>query len=389
MKVTATTKTSLLPLLKWTGGKRSEISVFKANYPENIQRILEPFSGGAAVAFDLNCNSIVLNDLNKDLVALYRAMKTANERDTMLAVVTTIDLLRKKIKKSVCGMTKTEMKKVFVDPTEFVEEREDVWITGLKIPSAICTQLKLDLLGQLKSKSLKRIPALEKKRKKVFTFEQRKEHVETALQAGVYTTMRRIVNAEMKVSGAWGVGAWWLVRALCYSGMFRYGAKGNFNVPYGGIAYNSRDFSGSTEYLSSAQVESFFSRTEISELDFEELFKKYSSSLGAGDFVFVDPPYDSAFSKYNADGDFGQEDQNRLAASLKKLKVPWMLVIKNTPFILSLYQGKGLWRGGFGKKYGVNFRNRHDRNVEHLVVTNYPLKYAKDGEIGLIEIDLR
>lgn len=112
-------------------------------------------------------------------------------------------------------------------------------------------------------------------------------------------------------------------------------------------------------------------------MDFEDLFKKYNF-FASSDFVFVDPPYDSTFSQYNADADFTKDDQRRLAKTLLATKAPWMLVIKNTPFILSLYEDKKLFCAVFGKNYQVNFRNRHDRGVEHLIVTNYKLPPSND-----------
>jgi DNA adenine methylase len=48
------------PLCKWSGGKRDEIKKFKEFYPENFERYVEPFAGGAATYFDLNF-SLFLN----------------------------------------------------------------------------------------------------------------------------------------------------------------------------------------------------------------------------------------------------------------------------------------------------------------------------------------
>ena len=48
-----------------------------------------------------------------------------------------------------------------------------------------------------------------------------------------------------------------------------------------------------------------------------------------------------------------------------------MLIIKNTNFILDLYSNKGLNIKIFDKKYLVSFMNRNDKDVEHLLITNY------------------
>lgn len=376
---------SLSPLLKWAGGKRTEIPILKQNYPENIRRVIEPFSGGAAVAFDLNADCTVLNDVNLELAGLYRTMQDPVATQAMLDVVATIDSLRKRIKKTAVAIDAAQMKAAFKDPEPLVDAHFAAWTKGQAIPAIVLKALKADIKAQIKSKALTRIPALEKKHTKKFSLEEKRKHVETAFQAGVYTTLRRIYNGRLAATDDWKGAAWWIVRALCYSGMFRYGKNGDFNIPYGGIGYNSRDFASSIKYLQSPEIVDFFARAQVHSLDFEALMAHYAP-FEEGDFIFVDPPYDSAFSKYNADGEFGQDEQRQLATVLRETQAPWMLVIKNTPFILSLYEGEGLWRGGFGKKYGVNFRNRFDRSVEHLVVTNYPLQYAEDDEVGILAL---
>lgn len=374
-------RASLSPLLKWSGGKRSEIPFIKSAYPNGIRRVIEPFSGGAAVSFDLNPDRIVLNDLSAGLVEFYRVMKGPAGRTDMLASLTVLDQVRKRIRASVASLSKKDLDLVFASPDAWVEKSCQAWLVG--VPASLAPSVKKDLVAQAHQKTVDKIPKLEKKTGVVFDEGFRRKHLETGLQAGLYTAMRRIYNAQLpQVDGAWSTAAWWFVRSLCYSGMFRYAKNGNYNVPYGGIAYNTRDFSSSIKQLSSPGIVDFFSRTEVNELDFEQLFAKYGN-FGPGDFIFVDPPYDSAFSQYNPEMDFARADQERLASVLKNTKAPWMLVIKNTPFILSLYQDEGLHRGVFGKTYQANFRNRHDRAVQHLVVTNYPFAYTKPGALGI------
>lgn len=375
-------RASLSPLLKWSGGKRSEIPFIKSAYPKAITRVIEPFSGGAAVSFDLNPDAIVLNDLSSGLVEFYRTMKDPSRRTGLLSGLTVLDQVRKLIKASVAGLSKQDLDMVFASPDAWVEKSCHAWLAG--VPAPIAPTVQKDLVDQAHQKTVDKIPKLEKKTGVVFDEEFRRKHLETGLQAGLYTAMRRIYNAQVPgVSPAWETAAWWFVRSLCYSGMFRYAKNGNYNVPYGGIGYNTRDFSSSIKQLSSPGIVDFFARTEVNELDFEQLFIKHDY-FGPGDFIFVDPPYDSAFSQYNPEMDFAHADQERLAKVLSNTHAPWMLVIKNTPFILSLYQWQGLHRGVFGKTYQANFRNRHERAVEHLVVTNYPFDYARPGKIGIL-----
>lgn len=61
------------PLYKWTGGKRKEIKIFSAYYPEfvkksNDYKFVEPFFGGGAVYWSLNANKNVINDIDGELI---------------------------------------------------------------------------------------------------------------------------------------------------------------------------------------------------------------------------------------------------------------------------------------------------------------------------------
>ena len=48
-----------------------------------------------------------------------------------------------------------------------------------------------------------------------------------------------------------------------------------------------------------------------------------------------------------------------------------MLVIKQTPFIQSLYDHPGIRIQTFNKQYLVSFMNRNNKRAEHLLITNY------------------
>lgn len=64
----------MTPILKWAGGKRW---LFKETNLPNIpkyNRLVEPFAGGAAAFFTLNPTAAWLNDLNEELISVYRAV---------------------------------------------------------------------------------------------------------------------------------------------------------------------------------------------------------------------------------------------------------------------------------------------------------------------------
>ena len=49
-----------------------------------------------------------------------------------------------------------------------------------------------------------------------------------------------------------------------------------------------------------------------------------------------------------------------------------MLIIKKTDFIFDLYKDFYIYE--YDMNYMVSFKNRNDRDVKHLLITNYELK---------------
>lgn len=66
---------SLVPFLKWAGGKRWLSSRLESLGIPRTGRYIEPFLGSAAVFFSLNPRKSILADTNKELVETYRALK--------------------------------------------------------------------------------------------------------------------------------------------------------------------------------------------------------------------------------------------------------------------------------------------------------------------------
>lgn len=64
--------------IKWLGGK-SEITkhIFSSTPNANFKRFLEPFAGSMVVSLNCDINHIIVNDFNKDLVNVYKCVKTS------------------------------------------------------------------------------------------------------------------------------------------------------------------------------------------------------------------------------------------------------------------------------------------------------------------------
>ena len=76
------------PILKWAGGKRELASTIRSFY-HNIKfnNYIEPFFGGGSVYFDMlnfygsgYSKKSIINDINKDLINLYKHIKTDPEK---------------------------------------------------------------------------------------------------------------------------------------------------------------------------------------------------------------------------------------------------------------------------------------------------------------------
>lgn len=196
------------------------------------------------------------------------------------------------------------------------------------------------------------------------------DNIETAVKSAVYMNYRHLYNLpELKENQPLYSAIFLFIRNYAYSGMFRYSSKGDFNVPYGGIAYNSKLLKKKLDYYRSVPLLGHFRTTHIYNLDFEEFLNLTGPE--ENDFVFLDPPYDSEFSTY-AQNEFSRKDQERLAAYLiNRCRAKWMLIIKNTDFIFNLYDKPGINIKAFDKNYTVSFMNRNDKKVTHLLITNY------------------
>lgn len=71
---------SVVPILKWAGGKRWLIEKTNVFFPSHFGRYVEPFLGSAAVFFHLAPHEAVLSDLNGSLIETYSAIRDSWEQ---------------------------------------------------------------------------------------------------------------------------------------------------------------------------------------------------------------------------------------------------------------------------------------------------------------------
>lgn len=64
------------PVLKWVGGKRQLLDTLVPLLPERITTYCEPFVGGGALLFHLQPNTAYVNDINAELIRVYKVIKS-------------------------------------------------------------------------------------------------------------------------------------------------------------------------------------------------------------------------------------------------------------------------------------------------------------------------
>ena len=149
--------------------------------------------------------------------------------------------------------------------------------------------------------------------------------------------------------------AFLILRQQCFSGMERYNSRGEFNVPWG----RYKTFSCSLDephqrFLEQAAI------TNIDACDFLD-------TLPTNTFVFVDPPYLDRAGYEKKDG--GYDLHSRLAAKLKELDLPFLLIHSDHPFYRETYSDYSISEIPF--RYAQQFnRGDYDANVCHLYITN-------------------
>lgn len=63
------------PVLKWVGGKRQLLDIITPLIPKGYTAYCEPFVGGGAVLFDIQPKKAFINDINPNLILVYKVIK--------------------------------------------------------------------------------------------------------------------------------------------------------------------------------------------------------------------------------------------------------------------------------------------------------------------------
>lgn len=354
------------PFIKWVGGKTSELQIILNNLPE-FKNYYEPFIGGGAVYLAVPSTTdtkFYINDLSTDLTNLYSAVKSEPE------FIRTLKILEEIWTVHLPNLYEENKDKLIRDYSLFyndscldTKERLEtlkVDIPWLKHPEELQPFIVDFLLHRFE-----RFKAMQ-----VIEYESIDRMILTAIKGGFYYYIRNAYNQNKSILGTKfdRTAMFWFIREFCFSGQDRVNKAGECNVAYGGNSYNNKSMAKKIALMESPELKARLNNTTITNLDFLEALKNVTEN----DFIFLDPPYDSGFSKY--DGNiFSKDDHIRLANFCKQTKAKFMMVIKYTDFIFDLYKDFKII--SYDKRYQVNLNNcnykDNDRYVVHLMITNY------------------
>ena len=260
------------PVIKYQGGKSKELPLIRQMLPRKFDRVVEPFCGGAAVAFGLQIPAI-LNDINPMVINLYKVLQSS----------------------------------------DYVHV--------------------LNRINELK------------------TYEH------DALQEAYYAARDVINNPDNHTPEIQAV-SYIIVRQLCFSGMERYNANGEFNVPYGHYKKMSCNLT--------PDHHTFLSKCDIRQGSFVDLF----DDVTADDFVFIDPPYLERLGYTQGDG--GDTLHEELARCLKSTDAKWMIIHSDHEFYRESYRDYNIMDKDFvyAQRFGKDKEKSQAPTIDSFVDEN-------------------
>ena len=372
-------------MVKYPGGKERELDIIHRFLPCHIRDYYEPFVGGGSVYLDMQADRYFINDFSKDLMTLYQCVADGDQE--FFDAMSEVNELWKAIdeyvaKDTVLFALYVSYRDGAIDETQLKTQVDRYVKTNAKailglVSPMNCGGLSM-FLSDLSADCVKKFVRMKELNftKKVISDEDINANILGIFKAAFYMYMRSLYSHMGYYTNGFKAMLYLFIRDFCYSSMFRFNADGEFNVPYGGISYNNKNYDKIFEKYRSEQILSHTRNTTFGCMDYKLFLQRYKPKFG--DFMFVDPPYDSSFSTYDQN-EFAANEQRELADYLlNECECNFMLDIKATDFICGLYKDGTMCANGsplhvvmFDKKYSVSFMNRNNKEVEHLLIMNY------------------
>jgi len=178
------------------------------------------------------------------------------------------------------------------------------------------------------------------------------------------------VRSETPADGVASAVRFIFLNKTCYNGLYRVNASGGFNVPHGRYA---RPRIVDPDALHEAAKA--LANAELRVQDFDAA----CDAAEAGDFVYLDPPYQplsrtSNFTGYTS-ADFGPADQERLRDAFDRLTrrgVAAILSNSDHQAIRALYEGRGYNIEVVSMSRAINSKPTARRPIGELLISNLP-----------------
>jgi len=364
--------TNLSPFLKWPGGKSSELKKISEAAPKTrINRFVEPFVGGGSVLLSVDLSIPALaNDICPELIDLYKS-GSVNDGDLKSQLLKLshfwnfITLNSHHWEKLSQALMKFE-----VDADRAVFEILELVKIEIRLFDEVLNKEFVRRISRDLPSKLGRMQKIQIDRKRILPPHEFSKNVEGSIRAAFYMAVRHRYN-RARISNEFTkerTADFLFLREYCYASMFRFNSKGEFNIPYGGISYNRKNFNLKIEKLYDNLMRKRLKNTKFHCSDFEEFLKQ--ANLTEADFVFIDPPYDSDFTDYDG-REFRNNDQERLANFLSQIRSKVMIVIGDTDLIRKLYGAPKWTIQKEDMQYKWTIKSRNERLKTHLTITNY------------------
>ena len=255
------------PIIKWPGGKSREIDKIEHLIP-SYQRYVEPFFGGGALFFHLQPKSAAINDISEDLIQYYRLIKEQDKQlyDLLVCYNNSFNNLV-----LVCEKDKKELSDIFFQYKNGVIYREELGKKLSLIIESMSDKINSGFSDNLllnkeefdkmlyKMAEDKFVRTVSNYNKCPFSDEDLCENLITGFTSGYYMYFRKVYN-DLNLgrindqSIQYKAANFYFIREYCYGSMFRYNAKGEFNIPYGGMSYNRKNMQSKIESMFNKKI---------------------------------------------------------------------------------------------------------------------------------------
>jgi len=257
------------------------------------------------------------------------------------------------------------------------------------IKSAYISDINSDLILAYRviQKYPERLIELLEQKQKIYnnTPEQHRQALFLSIRTAFNQSLGKIVDQQILPHGLERVAQFIFLNKMCFNGLFRLNAKGEFNVPFG--KYQNPNIINANNILA---VSALLSNVEIKHGDYRECFTVAHEKS----FVYLDPPYrplstTASFTTYSVGG-FNDNDQIELAHFFRRLdqEKQCQLMLSNSDpqntqddhFFIKWYTGY-LINKVFANRM-VNCDAKKRGKISELLITNYNVKQVQSTIAG-------